>query len=106
MFSIDSMKLKTFLVVCVLLNLSFCGNIFYEKLNQLLDYCLTNRETVDAGTLLGIAFAKGQLLGPSNERLIKKCEKLQNKFVGEENVKLTFTEIGEKRLINIQLKYC
>ncbi|XP_070508723.1 UPF0764 protein C16orf89 homolog [Chironomus tepperi] len=36
-------------------------NIFLEKLNKLLDFCVINPETVDEGTILGILIAKGQI---------------------------------------------
>lgn len=96
MLDVSIMKLKTFFVVFAFLNLSFCGNIFYEKLNKLLDYCLKYQDTVNAGTLLGIFFAKGQILSvkdePENAILINKCEKLQNyKEIAESNL----NEIGD-----------
>lgn len=94
------MRVKNFLVIFALLNLTLCENIFYKKLNKLFDYCLKNLETVDSGTLMGLSFAKGQLMilngnSPELTGLIKKCEKLQNHFANVESVESSIDEIGD-----------
>lgn len=75
------MLAKTILVI-FLFNKLICGeNIFFKKLNRLLDYCDKNQKQVDDGTLLGISFAKG-ILSSRNvnnlelRSLFNKCEHL------------------------------
>lgn len=72
------------LIIFTVLNLSFAENIFTQKLDNLLNFCLHQHE-LDSGTLLGVAFAKGQLMSISEidkvEILIEKCDVLRDQFV-------------------------
>lgn len=84
------MQTLKYLVLIALCNFSFGDNIFYGKLNKLLDHCLVNREAVDSGVLLGIAFAKSQLLSDKGsfrtEVLLEKCETLALQFDNRNNI--------------------
>ncbi|CRL06077.1 CLUMA_CG019285, isoform A [Clunio marinus] len=59
-------------------------NIFLSKLDNLLDFCLMNQNSVDSGTVLGISFAKVILLKTDNEAeiqgLINKCESIVENY--------------------------
>lgn len=78
------MQTVKYLVFVALCSLSFGENIFYRRLDKLLDHCLVSEEGADAGILLGIAFARNQLLSDKEsfrtEILLEKCEKLGKQF--------------------------
>lgn len=90
--------IKVLSLFAIIIQLIYCENIFYEKLNNLLDYALVH-DAVDSGVVLGIYFAKGQLLSdvakPEVLRLFSKCEKLEKKMWKEEDFASADNEIGE-----------
>lgn len=91
---------KIFVILLVSLNLSLAENIFFQRLDNLLNYCLHNPQTFDSGNLLGISFAKGQLLSLKKSRkienLILKMNKLENQFfIYHGNSTPTINQIGK-----------
>lgn len=87
------MLAKTFLALFLLVNSISGENIFFDKLNRLLDYCAEHENQVDDGTLLGISFAKGILTSHEAnlevKKLLRKCEQLERTTSSSSN------DIGE-----------
>jgi hypothetical protein len=51
------------------------SEILTEKLNKLLDFCISNPDRVDDGTVLGVVMAKGMLKDDNRWRILtEKCE--------------------------------
>lgn len=82
------MAVLKFVLIFYLLKFSLSKNIFLERLNLLLDYCLIHEVKADSSLLLGSAFAKSQLAGLKGENgkgdlegLMRKCDELEKRFV-------------------------
>ena len=95
------MKMLKFLVIFMVFKLNFgYQNVFYERLNKLLDYCLSHPESVDHGTILGVIFAKHELqwtLEKTQEldEFLLKCETLEKNFLIKNRIPNTAEGIGE-----------
>lgn len=69
-------------------------NIFYDKLEKLLNYCENNEDKIDAGTYLGISIARKILSSERNaENLVKKLQKLETRFLITPS---SFTELSKQ----------
>lgn len=60
-------------------------NVFFDRLELLMDFCIARPETVDSGTMLGVLFAKGRLESHPEKQnvvqLIRKCATLEKNFM-------------------------
>lgn len=60
-------------------------NVFFDRLELLLDYCIGHPQTVDSGTMLGVLFAKGRLeWHPERQnvvQLIRKSGAVERSFL-------------------------
>lgn len=87
------MLAKAILALFLLVHLISGENIFFTKLNRLLDFCEKHEGQVDDGTLLGISFAKGILSSVESnlevKKLLRRCEQLERTSTSASN------EIGE-----------
>lgn len=73
---------KIFLL-CLIFYSNLAENLFFDKLNKLLNHCAKNIESVTDGTLVGINWAKGHLMSVENKspeilQLVEKCNQLEN----------------------------
>lgn len=56
-------------------------NIFFDKLEKLLNYCEKNQNELDTGTLLGISIAKKILLSEKTaDKIVKKMQQFEENF--------------------------
>lgn len=60
-------------------------NVFFDRLELLMDFCIAHPETVDSGTMLGVLFAKGRLEShPERQnvvQLMRKSVALEKSFM-------------------------
>lgn len=76
-----NMAVLKLILLCYILRISASENIFMQRLNKLLDYCVMHEENVDSSILIGSAFAKGQLLSLTNDNQESGIAALLHKFV-------------------------
>lgn len=76
-------------------------NVFYEKLDKLLNYCIEHEDDLDNGNLLGISIAKKILIKTDirrnrmTEKLFKKIGELEDSLMKNKKFPLDFTDEGE-----------
>lgn len=79
----------------------FGENIFYEKLEKLAEHCLQHGGMVDSGTMLGVYFAKGQLLSerekPNVRNLLGKLDLIEEKYLKNHEIS-DENEIGKRKV--------
>lgn len=79
-----NMAVLKFILLCCAFSISASENIFLQRLNKLLDYCVMNEENVDSSMLIGNAFAKGQIISTTCDNqgaLLYKFDKMENRFM-------------------------
>lgn len=101
---VELFKMKFSLILFFLIFISvYSENIFYEKLDKLLNYCSDNVWELDNGNLLGISIAKkilSKTKSRSTENLFKKCSMLENAFFKfKKSFPSDFTDLGELNTI-------
>lgn len=94
------MKFPFILFLLVLASVN-SKNIFYEKLDELLNYCIRHLNELDAGNLLGVAIARNILSKTDSSNrmareLFKKCSELEDKLLeNRRKISLELTDQGE-----------
>lgn len=88
------------------------ANVFLERLDYLLNFCIKHEENVTPGVLLGVSIAKGQLENiPHGKKdgfvvsLIKKCSYLEKRIEVYKKFPTKFNEIGENLFIKFKLSF-
>lgn len=78
------------------------ANVFLERLDNLLNFCIKHEENLTPGVLLGVSIAKGQLenipYGKKDDLLLSlntKCSYLEKRIKVFDNFPTKFNEIGE-----------
>lgn len=95
-----SLKLLT---IFAIIHVSSCsGNVFLDRLNILLEHCLSHQD-FDSGAILGIFFAKSLLKRfehfPGIDKLLEKCAELENRFLSDQESYFKAHDIGKLRLM-------
>jgi hypothetical protein len=73
--------MKIFIIFLFLITFVRLENIFFDKLEKLLNYCEKNQNELDTGTLLGISIAKKILLSEKTaDKIVKKMQQFEENF--------------------------
>ena len=78
------------------------ANVFLERLDYLLNFCVKHEDSITPGVLLGVSIAKGQLENIPHRKedrflvsLIRKCSYLEKRIEVYKKFPTKFNEIGE-----------
>lgn len=78
------------------------ANVFLERLDYLLNFCIKHEDNITPGVLLGVSIAKGQLENIPHGKedgflvnLIRKCSYLEKRIEVFKKFPTKFNEIGE-----------